>query len=295
MASSNKGNIFFLVANIYIIFILIPLVSVVSSFIPNVQNMNMATIYIITSLAMLLVPITVYFIVTRDSIKEVLSINKISIINVILICSFCIFIQPFLGIVSYISTFFYDNVNVATETIESLIGTNFILGFISIAVVPAIFEELFMRGIIQWNYKKVKPVYIFILNGLMFGILHQNLQQFFYAFFIGCFLSIFVYYTKSIFASMIGHFTINGSQFVLGFASIKAGVETENIPMGTEEYIGMAIWVILTLAVSLSIFYIFYLKNIKGKHNPYMEHDSPFNVILYITIGVTGMFLFLLS
>lgn len=287
---SNKGNIFFLISIIYILLVLSPLVLVLSGTIPEITE-HMGIYYIVTSALMLLIPIGIYFFITREPIKVVLSIKKISMKNVIIIVGFSIFIQPILGVISYLSTYFSDNV--AEETIGSLLDTNFFVGFIAIALIPALLEELFMRGIIQWNYGRVGPRYIFLINGLLFGILHQNFQQFFYAFFIGFFLSLFVYYTGSIFASIIGHFVINGSQFVLGYLSVKSGAYEIGATqeMTLSDNISFAIMVLIAGCICMMIFKAFYRENIENKVDNDREYENPFNITLLITLVVGFGFL----
>lgn len=284
--SSTKGNIFFLLSMLYITFILTPLIIILEIFFPWFSNDYIAIYYILTSILMLVFPMIIYFAISGNPINEVLSIKGISIKNIFLIIIFSITIQPFTALISYLSTFFYDNV--AEQTISSLMDTNFFVGIIAIALAPAIIEEFFMRGVFQWNYRKVKPKYVFLINGLMFGILHQNLQQFFYAFLIGVFFSIFVYYTGSILAGIIGHFTINGSQFALGYFMSKSDYnELENTPFSAIEIISTATLIIFSLIICAGAFYIFYKNNIKNKKDPYMEYDSPFDSSFFITFGTT--------
>jgi hypothetical protein len=73
-----------------------------------------------------------------------------------------------------------------------------------------------MRGVILGNYKHVSIKKAALMNGLMFGILHLNINQFVYAFVLGVVMAYIVYYTGSIFPSMLLHFCING---ISAFAS----------------------------------------------------------------------------
>ena len=65
-----------------------------------------------------------------------------------------------------------------------------------------------------------------ILVGFLFGLMHLNIEQFFYASVIGMFLTFLVYVTGSIIPSMIVHFMNNFMGLYLTFASFH------NLPLG---------------------------------------------------------------
>ncbi len=67
-------------------------------------------------------------------------------------------------------------------------------------------------------YRGQKLYTVIIMNGLLFGLFHMNMNQFVYTFFIGTVLSLSVYYTNSIYAGMIIHFVNNFlSIYVMSF------------------------------------------------------------------------------
>lgn len=72
-----------------------------------------------------------------------------------------------------------------------------------------------MRGILLSGYDGVDIKKAMLLNGLFFGMLHLNLQQFLYAFALGALFAYMVRLTDSIIPSMVAHFTINGSQVLM--------------------------------------------------------------------------------
>ena len=65
-----------------------------------------------------------------------------------------------------------------------------------IALTPAICEEITVRGIFLSGYKKVDIKISALMSGLIFGILHMNMQQFFYAFALGVLLAYLVHITN---------------------------------------------------------------------------------------------------
>ena len=86
-----------------------------------------------------------------------------------------------------------------------------IVDLISTAVVPAVFEEFFFRGVFYGGFKKTAGVRSAILwTAILFGIFHMNIQQALYAIFFGFILAIIREITGSMWPGMIFHFVNNG-------------------------------------------------------------------------------------
>ncbi len=112
-----------------------------------------------------------------------------------------------------ISQFFFENEigNFVTNIVES----PYIVLLLLIAVLPAITEEITIRGIVLSGYED-KNIYLScIITGLLFGIMHLDPQQFLYATVLGVILALVVRITNSIFASILMHFLINGTSITL--------------------------------------------------------------------------------
>jgi hypothetical protein len=77
------------------------------------------------------------------------------------------------------------------------------------AVIPACIEEFVFRGIFYHSYRKSGILGAALLSGVLFGMLHLNINQFIYAFFIGIIFALLVEATGSMFSSMLAHFAIN--------------------------------------------------------------------------------------
>jgi len=87
---------------------------------------------------------------------------------------------------------------------------NFVLSFIIFAVMSAISEELFFRGIIYGAYKKAGVFSAVIISSLVFSAFHMNFNQLIYVFFSGVYFSLLYEATESILSSIIGHIILNG-------------------------------------------------------------------------------------
>ena len=114
---------------------------------------------------------------------------------------------------SLISQFFFENEigNFVTE----IVASPYIILLLLIAVLPAITEEITIRGVVLSGYED-KNIYLAAsITGLLFGIMHLDPQQFLYAAVLGFVLALVVRITNSIFASALIHFLINGTSITL--------------------------------------------------------------------------------
>ena len=88
------------------------------------------------------------------------------------------------------------------------------------AVMPGIFEEIMHRGILLNGVKESKNYkWAILVSGLFFGLMHLNINQFFYASIIGCFFAFIVIISKSIWPAIIMHFINNAINVYFSWAS----------------------------------------------------------------------------
>jgi len=154
------------------------------------------------------VPCTVYLWRHRDRVKDILPTRSIGIKNVLLVIGMSIAIYPLATVMNVVVASFFDNPT--TSTAEGLMAEGGLwLMLVLIPILPSIFEEVMLRGIVFDGYKRVKIFVAALINGLFFGLIHQNFVQFSYAFLVGFFMCYFIYYTKSIWAPILSHFVIN--------------------------------------------------------------------------------------
>lgn len=136
-----------------------------------------------------------------------------------------------LGFVLYfINSFVADTFSsiIALLGYENLYGTTTITlsyklllkEFVLSAILPGFCEEFLHRGIMLFTNKKVNnPRYCLIISSLLFGLMHLNINQFFYAAILGCLMGYIDLCADSIFPSMIIHFMNNflSSYFFYGY------------------------------------------------------------------------------
>lgn len=99
----------------------------------------------------------------------------------------------------------------AVDLETNMIGENLLLNLASIALIPAVFEEMFFRGFFFSPYEKAGgPRKAILLSAFLFGIFHMNFQQAIYAMALGVIIGVLRELTGSMWAGMLLHFINNG-------------------------------------------------------------------------------------
>ncbi|MEG2110325.1 CPBP family intramembrane glutamic endopeptidase [Clostridium sp.] len=209
-----RGNMYFLIVLILEIFspyILFPIYKAI-----GIKDIRI--ILFLNHMINFIIPAIIYVIVTKCNVKETFRLNKIpfkELILVIVLGFVCIPIMNFFGLLS--SMFFENNVG---NLMTSIVGTPYIVLLLLIAVMPAITEEITLRGIVLSGYDGKSKFKSALIVGLFFGIFHLDAQQFLYATVLGFILAYVVRATGSIYSSMIMHFVLNGSSITIQKLSI---------------------------------------------------------------------------
>ena len=91
----------------------------------------------------------------------------------------------------------------------------YILFFIEIAILPAIFEELLFRKVMLDGAKKYGTLFGIFFTAVMFGFIHMNIPQAVNAILIGIIFAYLTIKTGSVLPAMILHLINNGTQALL--------------------------------------------------------------------------------
>ncbi|WP_461206344.1 lysostaphin resistance A-like protein [Clostridium sp. DL1XJH146] len=194
------------------------------------ENMNMPLyLYLfLPEFLFIFIPIVIYFIITRKPIIETLRLKKLNFSSLLIVIGIGFLIQPIASLFSIISQFVFPND--VSQLMAVMVDIPLSVKILVIAVTPALFEEMSMRGIVLKGYDNVNIHKGAIITGLFFGMMHMNGQQFLYAFVLGIIFAYLVRITGSIFSSMIVHFIVNASNtiiahYVMKFLDIFGGIE----------------------------------------------------------------------
>ncbi len=126
---------------------------------------------------------------------------------------------------------FPDTFNALTDAIiRSTYTGSFASIFCTVAIVPAVCEELLFRGAIQGSLGTLKkPMARIILTGILFGLFHIDPIRIPFAGVMGIILSYAYYKSGSIFVPIAMHFANNAYSAVASYATL--GVEIPETQM----------------------------------------------------------------
>lgn len=92
---------------------------------------------------------------------------------------------------------------------------------ITLAVLPAIAEELFFRGIILNSLSGVKRIYAVLISALCFALYHCSVAQLVYQFIYGVALGLLFILAKSILPCIIAHFVNNFALLCMQYFNVN--------------------------------------------------------------------------
>lgn len=179
---------------------------------------------------LILLPFCLYLLIQKPkkpiyrSIADDFSLHKtkFSVILISLVLGVIVFIitiaisSMFSGVLKFIgyqNPFTSSSANIDT----SLAG--FFLQLFLIALLPALGEEFLHRGFLINGIRNIGPKKAIIISGLLFGFLHFNINQFFYATVLGMVIGFVGVVSKSIIPCIIIHFTNNALSVYMTYAS----------------------------------------------------------------------------
>jgi len=186
-------------------------------------------------LAVFILPLAIWMGIRREPARLSFPAAKLDGKNIVILVALSFLLQPIMMLISGISGLFFNN-DVA-ELMYAFQRHPFWLQLLAIAVTPAICEELVFRGYIQSKYRDQTIKKAALINGLFFAIMHLNLQQFAYTFVLGVIFAYMVHYTRSIWAGILPHFIVNGTQVTLGRIVFAVAPEYTGTPQYSGELI----------------------------------------------------------
>jgi membrane protease YdiL (CAAX protease family) len=159
----------------------------------------------------------------KEKLKSFLNFKKISI-KLIVISFFAGISMVFvsLNIINLLEIFFPKLVEDSLSELTDLININSWLLFIPVVLMAPVVEEVLYRGILFRAFKKegIRSIWIILISGLVFGIIHLNFVQSTYAAILGVIMALAYYWTKNILVPVIMHFGNNLLAVLLTFEKI---------------------------------------------------------------------------
>lgn len=202
-----RGNTYFVI--IFLLQILLPIHKIFELL--NIDDIRIKLF--LSHTIIFIIPAIIYIIITKQSFKDVLKLNKLHLKDALLLILLAFVCQPIMMFFSLLSQFFFENE--IGNFVGTIVETPYVVLLLLIAVLPAITEEVTIRGVILSEYENINTYFACAVTGLLFGIMHLDPQQFLYATVLGFVLALVVRLTNSIFSSAIIHFFINGTSITL--------------------------------------------------------------------------------
>lgn len=238
----------------------------------NPNNIRLATI--LGQFLFLFIPVLV---LSKIQFNKLLSISRwripssfeiflitISTISLTVLMEGYLSLQTLIPLPENIKKLIFELEKIFSEAYKTILSAdNFyeqIFVFITIALTPAIFEEILFRGFVLKSFQiKLDSVKAFVLTGIIFGLFHFNFVATIPLVIIGIFFGFLVYKTQTILSSIIAHLT-NNTVMVMIYFLFPDSVEPKVEVLGKNEIIN----ILFLMFISFMIFY-FSIKNLSYK------------------------------
>jgi hypothetical protein len=184
-----------------------------------VQTQSFNSGILITEFVLIALPVFLFIIFKKGSIKHELRFNKLHLLDALLVIFIFVCGYPVAIFINLIGTIFISMFGKLIQSpipIAENFGQYFVLLLI-IAGSAGICEEILFRGLVMRGYEKLGKWKNIVFTAVLFSLLHMNVQNTLGPLFLGILLGYVVYTTNSIFAGMIGHFTNNALSVTVGY------------------------------------------------------------------------------
>ena len=145
-------------------------------------------------------------------------------------CSICLGLQTAAALIATFVGYILKQFGLESQTVDLTAQNNsawslWFMYFYASLLGPVL-EELLYRGVILQSMRKYNERFAIVLSALIFGLMHQNYQQFILAFMLGLILAASDIRSGSIIPSIIMHIIVNTSGVVMQLAMQAADFET---------------------------------------------------------------------
>ena len=132
-----------------------------------------------------------------------------------------------------------------------------------IAIIPAIGEEMFFRGVIQKKLKNIlnNPHIAILITSFVFSAIHMQFFGFLPRFFLGMILGYLFYYSGNLWMSVIAHFINNALAILLIYLPFTEKIDTDISQLEKTEISMIQATIFLTIV----LFFIYLYKQINSK------------------------------
>ena len=152
------------------------------------------------------------------------------------------------GVLNYFQLFI-EKLGFKTSTLPYELNStySYIISLISLAVIPAVCEELIFRGILVNALKSKGQIFAIPLSSIMFSIFHFSPSQLIYPICFGLILSIVYLRTNNILFPMLLHFINNALSLSIQYFSNSTGAFSHSASTLIYAIITFVVWILIMI------------------------------------------------
>ena len=221
---------------------------------PNLlSNQTMMTFF--SAIWTYLLPLPIFIYIMRKTEAKTLEKHKMTVKTFVICISITMFLMWIGNIMGVIITSGIGSLiqhEVANPIHDVINNSGLIANLIIITTIAPIFEELIFRKLLIDRTIKYGGTISVLLSGLLFAFFHGNLNQFFYAFFLGGFFAIIYIKTGQIKYTIGLHMIINfiGSVVSLFVSQPLMDLANGNVISPTSTF-GVILYILITLGLTV--------------------------------------------
>lgn len=181
--------------------------------ISNATGLNVDVISMFSNIIVFIISLLVPALFVNSYIEENKSSKKVDIKTT---SKIVVMTVPIVAIIQIVIGYLFERLGLNYDIVDKMniysdtsVFSN-ILFFIYIAVLPAIFEEFYVRKAVLEYSQKYGNTFAIISTSILFAVLHMNISQSLFAFIMGIILAVIAIYSNSIIPTGIIHFLNNG-------------------------------------------------------------------------------------
>ena len=238
---------------------------------------------LISSFFIFIIPPLLFSYFENDQYLKGLGFNsKFKRQNILIILMIIFFSQP---LVAYCMQLNLDFINSITDYIPKVIESmkqmeekaklltegflkmdnigDLLFNLFLIAIIPAIGEEMFFRGVIQKKLKNIlrNPHIAILITSFIFSAIHMQFFGFLPRFFLGMVLGYLFYYSGNLWMPIIAHFINNALAILLMYLPFAKKIDTDISQLEKTEFSMIQATVFLIIV----LFFIYLYKQINRK------------------------------
>ena len=243
------------------------------------ENENVKLVLlIIDQYALILLPVIIFIFMNRLDVRKVFRLNPINIPTVIITIIMAVaawVIGQYITIIIYqIYSYIFGQ---PRNEMANIIPNSITLGFLLIALTPAICEEALFRGVMLKAYENRGTMRAIFISAILFALIHLSIIRFAGPLLIGILSGYLVVRSNSIIPGILTHFTFNGISMAIYYSVNRFPEEAGKFPT-ISEYFVLSIFVIFSIAIiAVGILAFNYFNPVKKT----LEFDNSINRYFY--------------